>query len=141
MSDPGVALIKEFEGCKLKAYKCPAGVWTIGYGHTGPEVHEGQTITQQEAEVILENDLKKFIDGVDKLVTVELTSNQLGALVSFAFNVGLGNLKSSTLLKILNQGRYVDAAEQFLRWNKAGGKVLPGLTRRREAERLLFLKG
>ena len=139
--NPATTLIKEFEGCKLKAYKCPAGIWTIGYGHTGNDVYEGKTITQQEAEVILENDLKRFVDGVDKLVTVQLTRNQLGALVSFAFNVGLGNFRSSTLLKILNQGRYADAAEQFLRWDKAGGKVLPGLTKRRHAERTLFLKG
>ena len=139
--DSGTQLIKDSEGCKLKAYKCPAGIWTIGYGHTGPDVYAGKVITQQEAEVILENDLKKFVDGVDQLVTVQLTKNQLGALVSFAFNVGLGALKNSTLLKILNQGRYADAAEQFLRWNKAGGKELPGLTKRREAERSLFLKG
>ena len=139
--DAGTQLIKDSEGCKLKAYKCPAGIWTIGYGHTGPDVYAGKVITQQEAEVILENDLKKFVDGVDQLVTVQLTKNQLGALVSFAFNVGLGALKNSTLLKILNQGRYADAAEQFLRWNKAGGKELPGLTKRREAERSLFLKG
>ena len=136
-----ISLIQEFEGLELKAYKCPAGIWTIGYGHTGPEVYEGQTITKDEAEAILNNDLKKFEDGVDKLVTVHLTDNQKAALVSFAFNVGLGNLKNSTLLKMLNQGRYSDAAMQFLRWDKAGGKPLKGLSRRRAAERELFLKG
>lgn len=131
-------LIKSFEGLELEAYLCPANVWTIGYGHTG-NVHEGQTITKQEAEELLDQDLEVFRRGVRKAVTVDLNENQFGALVSFAYNVGIGSLQSSTLLKLLNAGDYAGAADQFLRWNKASGKVLTGLTRRREAERAVFL--
>lgn len=131
-------LIKSFEGLELEAYLCPANVWTIGYGHTG-NVHEGQTITKQEADELLDQDLEVFRRGVRKAVTVDLNENQFGALVSFAYNVGIGSLQSSTLLKLLNAGDYAGAADQFLRWNKASGKVLTGLTRRREAERAVFL--
>lgn len=131
-------LIKSFEGLELEAYLCPADVWTIGYGHTG-NVHEGQTITKQEADELLDQDLEVFRRGVRKAVTVDLNENQFGALVSFAYNVGIGSLQSSTLLKLLNAGDYAGAADQFLRWNKASGKVLTGLTRRREAERAVFL--
>lgn len=131
-------LIKSFEGLELEAYLCPADVWTIGYGHTG-NVHEGQTITKQEADELLDQDLEVFRRGVRKAVTVDLNENQFGALVSFAYNVGIGSLQSSTLLKLLNAGDYAGAADQFLRWNKSRGKVLTGLTRRREAERAVFL--
>ena len=137
--NPAIPLIKEFEGCKLKAYKCPADVWTIGYGHTDG-VKEGDEITQQEADRLLASDVELFTTGVQRLVHSDINRNQLGALVSFSFNVGLGNLRHSTLLRMVNAGDFVGAADQFLRWNKAGGKVLPGLTRRREAERQLFLK-
>ena len=137
--NPAIPLIKEFEGCKLKAYKCPAGVWTIGYGHTDG-VKEGDEITQQEADRLLADDVHSFSAGVQRLVTSDINRNQLGALTSFAFNVGLGNLRHSTLLRLVNKGDFVGAANQFSRWNKAGGKVLAGLTRRREAERKLFLK-
>lgn len=137
--NPAVPLIKEFEGCKLKAYKCPADVWTIGYGHTDG-VKEGDEITQQEADRLLADDVHSFTAGVQRLVTSDINRNQLGALTSFAFNVGLGNLRHSTLLRMVNAGDFLGAANQFLRWNKAGGKVLAGLTRRREAERQLFLK-
>ena len=137
--NPAIPLIKEFEGCKLKAYKCPAGVWTIGYGHTDG-VKEGDEITQQEADRLLADDVHSFSAGVQRLVTSDINRNQLGALTSFAFNVGLGNLRHSTLLRLVNKGDFVGAANQFPRWNKAGGKVLAGLTRRREAERKLFLK-
>ena len=137
--NPAIPLIKEFEGCKLKAYKCPAGVWTIGYGHTDG-VKEGDEITQQEADRLLADDVHSFSAGVQRLVTSDINRNQLGALTSFAFNVGLGNLRHSTLLRLVNKGDFVGAANQFSRWNKAGGKVLAGLTRRREAERQLFLK-
>lgn len=136
--NPAVPLIKEFEGCRLKAYKCPADVWTIGYGHTDG-VKEGDEITQQEADRLLANDVDIFSAGVKRLVRSDINRNQLGALVSFAFNVGLGNLRHSTLLKLLNADDFVGAANQFPRWNKAGGKVLAGLTRRREAEKKLFL--
>ena len=137
--NPAIPLIKEFEGCKLKAYKCPADVWTIGYGHTSG-VKEGDEITQQEADRLLADDVHSFTAGVQRLVTSDINRNQLGALVSFAYNLGLGNLRHSTLLKLVNAGDFVGAANQFSRWNKAGGKVLTGLTRRREAERQLFLK-
>lgn len=137
--NPAIPLIKEFEGCKLKAYKCPADVWTIGYGHTDG-VKEGDEITQQEADRLLASDVELFTSGVQRLVSSDISRNQLGALTSFAFNVGLGNLRHSTLLKLVNAEDFAGAADQFLRWNKAGGKVLPGLTRRREAERQLFLK-
>ena len=137
--NPAVPIIKEFEGCKLKAYVCPAGVWTIGYGHTDG-VKEGDEITQQEADRLLADDVHSFSAGVQRLVTSDINRNQLGALTSFAFNVGLGNLRHSTLLRLVNKGDFVGAANQFSRWNKAGGKVLAGLTRRREAERKLFLK-
>jgi lysozyme len=137
--NPAIPLIKEFEGCKLKAYKCPADVWTIGYGHTDG-VKEGDEITQQEADRLLASDVELFTTGVQRLVSSDISRNQLGALVSFAYNVGLGNLRHSTLLRMVNAGDFVGAANQFLRWNKAGGKVLAGLTRRREAEKQLFLK-
>lgn len=134
----GIALIKEYEGLRLGAYLCSAGVLTIGYGHTGG-VKEGDLITEQKAEQLLQDDLKKFENGVLRLVRVPLTQNQFDALVSFAFNLGVGNLGKSTLLKMLNDRDYKGAAGQFIRWNKAAGKELAGLTRRRLAESALFL--
>ena len=135
----GLALIKSFEGCRLTAYRCPANVWTIGYGSTAG-VKAGQTITQAEAEALLRKDLLRFEVGVEIAVEVPLTDNQFAALVSFAFNVGLGALKSSTLLARLNARNYSEAAAQLDRWNKASGRVLAGLVRRRAAEKALFLK-
>jgi lysozyme len=137
-SPKGIALIKDFEGLRLGAYLCSAGVLTIGYGHTGG-VKEGDLITEQKAEQLLQDDLKKFENGVLRLVRVPLTQNQFDALVSFAFNLGVGNLGKSTLLKMLNDRDYKGAAGQFIRWNKAAGKELAGLTRRRLAESALFL--
>ena len=134
----GIALIKEYEGLRLGAYLCSAGVLTIGYGHTGG-VKEGDLITEQKAEQLLQDDLKKFENGVLRLVRVPLTQNQFDALVSFAFNLGVWNLGKSTLLKMLNDRDYKGAASQFIRWNKAAGKELAGLTRRRIAESELFL--
>ena len=131
-------LIKSFEGLELESYLCPAGIWTIGYGHTG-NVRKGQKITKKEADELLDVDLSVFRKGVRNLVKVPLNQNQFGALVSFAYNVGLGNLKTSTLLRLLNEGNYTGAADQLLRWNKSKGKVLTGLVRRREAERAVFL--
>lgn len=131
-------LIKSFEGLELEAYLCPADVWTIGYGHTG-NVKEGDSVTKAEAEALLEKDLAVFRNGVTRAVKVPLNENQFGALVSFAYNLGIGSLQSSTLLKLLNAGDYAGAADQFLRWNKSKGKVLTGLVRRREAERAVFL--
>jgi len=131
-------LIKSFEGLELEAYLCPANVWTIGYGHT-KGVKKGDKITKEQAEKLLEEDLAFFRNGVKRLVKVALNKNQFGALVSFAYNLGLGSLESSTLLKKLNAGDYQGAADQFPRWNKSKGKVLTGLVRRREAERAVFL--
>lgn len=133
----GLDIIKRFEGLKLKAYKCPAGVWTIGWGHTG-DVKPGATITAHQAEAILDADLDRFELGVDKLAP-GLPSNQFSALVSFSFNVGLEALAKSTLLKKLKSGGPLAAAPEFAKWVRAGGKVLPGLVKRREAERQLFL--
>ncbi|WP_434656946.1 lysozyme [Chromobacterium violaceum] len=135
----GISLIKQFEGVRLAAYQDMVGVWTIGYGHTGPDVKAGMTITQQQADQLLAADLEKFETGVRKAVIVPLNANQFSALVSFSYNLGLGNLRSSTLLRMLNKGDYDGAAAQFPRWNRAGGQAVPGLTRRRKAEQALFL--
>ena len=137
-SQKGIDLIKKFEGCRLEAYKCPAGIWTIGYGHT-KGVQNGQKITQAQAEEFLIEDLKVYEKAVESCVKVPLSQNQFDALVSFCYNCGGEALRTSTLLRLLNEGKYSEAGEQFLRWNKAGGKVLVGLTRRREEERELFL--
>jgi lysozyme len=140
ISPKGVYLIKTFEGCKLNAYLCSAKVQTIGYGHTG-DVKPGDTITQHQAEELLIFDLERFEVGVNDLVKVEITQNQFDALVSLAFNIGLGNFKSSTLLRMINAGDANTAGPQFPRWNKAAGKVNAGLTRRRAAERDLYNTG
>jgi lysozyme len=137
ISQEGIALIKVFEGCKLESYLCAAGVWTIGYGHT-KMVEEGQEITQEEADNILLNDLEIYEEAVLKAVEVPLHQHQFDALVSWTFNLGGANLNASTMLKVINKGEYEDVPAQIKRWNKAGGKVLQGLIRRREAEALLF---
>ncbi len=135
----GLSLIKSFEGCELRAYKCPAGVLTIGYGHTGSDVTPGLVITPHRAEELLQGDLAKFERAVAASLKVSVTPNQFGALVSLAYNIGGAALAKSTLIKRLNAGKPQEAADQFLVWNKAGGKILKGLSRRREAERALFL--
>ncbi|OQS34560.1 lysozyme [Chromobacterium haemolyticum] len=140
ISANGVKLIQQFEGLRLKAYQDAVGVWTIGYGHTGPDVTPGLVITQAQADALLARDLSRFETGVTRLAAVPLHQNQFDALVSFSYNLGLGSLQNSTLLRLLNQRDYAGAAAQFPRWNKAGGKVLPGLTRRRAAEQALFLQ-
>lgn len=134
----GLELIKHFEGCELEAYKCPAGVWTIGYGHI-KGVQEGMTITEMQAEEMLQSELIEYEGYINDLVEVELNQNQFDAMVSWVYNLGGGNLRASTLLKVLNAGNYAGVPEQMLRWNKAGGKVLEGLTRRRQAEADLFV--
>ncbi|MGX4896545.1 lysozyme [Enterobacter roggenkampii] len=142
-SDKGIALIKQFEGCKLTAYQDSVGVWTIGYGWTKPvdgkPIRAGMTINQETAERLLKTGLVSYESDVSRLVKVGLTQGQFDALVSFTYNLGARSLSTSTLLRKLNSGDYAGAADEFLRWNKAGGKVLNGLTRRREAERALFL--
>jgi lysozyme len=137
ISEQGLDLIRRFEGLRLRAYRCPAGVWTIGYGHTGPEVREGMTIGRDEAEAMLRGDLIRFEEGVAKSAGA-CTQGQYDALVSFAFNLGLGALRSSTLLKKHKAGEHRLAAGEFARWIHAGGRKLPGLVRRRAAEAELY---
>lgn len=139
ISEKGIKLIKDFEGCSLNAYKCPANVWTIGYGHTGANVHRGMKITQKEADNMLKQDLTVHCNNVSKLVQVPLNQNQFDALVSLEFNIGYGAFKNSTLLKLLNQKRYHEASSQFDRWVYAGKTKLAGLIRRRNSEKQLFL--
>lgn len=134
-----VDLIKKFEGCRLRAYQCSAGKWTVGWGATGPGIEAGTVWTQRQADERLAEDLKRFEDGVRSLVREPINDNQFAALVSFAYNVGLNNLRRSGLLKHLNAGRTAEAANQFLLWNRVGSYVIPGLTRRREEERKVFL--
>lgn len=137
ISQEGLALIKKFEGCRLKAYRCSANVLTIGYGHTGG-VKEDDTISQPEADELLEKDIAKFEEYVNDNVIVELKQHQFDALVAWTFNLGPGNLRESTMLKKLNNGDYESVPFEMRRWNKAGGKTLDGLIRRRNAEALLF---
>ena len=140
ISNKGIELIKQFEGCRLKAYQDSVGVWTIGYGHT-EGVEEGMEISQHQADIMLGSDLVKYANYINEYVTVSLNQNQFDALTSWVYNLGPGNLKSSTMLKVLNEGSYDDVPFQIKRWNKAGGKVLKGLVRRREAEAELFATG
>lgn len=142
----GVALIKEFEGFVPRWYLDPVGVWTIGYGHTdaagSPKraTSPNLVLTEAEATAILQRDLVQYEDAVKRAVRVPINENQFAALVSFTYNLGAGSLGRSTLLRKLNDGDYAGAADEFPRWNKAGGRVLNGLVRRRAAERDLFLR-
>ncbi|MDO5086614.1 MAG: DUF1521 domain-containing protein [Comamonadaceae bacterium] len=138
MSQAGLNMVKKYEGLYTKAYYCPAGVLTIGYGHTGPDVKPGQRITAAQAENLLRKDMAQFENAVKRLVKVPLTQGQFDALVSFSFNVGAGALGKSTLLKKLNAGDYAGAQAEFKRWNKGGGRVLPGLVKRRAEEAQMF---
>ena len=134
-------LIKEFEGCKLAAYRCPAGIWTIGFGHTGQDVYKGLTITQRQADKLLEKDA--YVSGlwVDKLVTIKLNQNQYDSLVSFIFNLGPAQFRASTLRAKINRGASPEEiATQFMRWVFASGVKLKGLIKRREREAQLFMK-
>jgi|TARA_B100002019_G_scaffold102230_1_gene88146 lysozyme len=137
ISPEGLALIKKFEGCELEAYQCSAGVWTIGYGHT-KGVEEGMTITKDQAEQMLLEELVEYEVAVEEAVDNQLDQCMFDALVSWTYNLGPTNLNNSTMLKVLNAGEYDEVPAQIKRWNKAGGKVLQGLIRRREAEALLF---
>lgn len=140
----GLRLLKELEGCRLKAYKCQGGIPTIGYGSTFYEddtpVRIGDLISSSDAETLLQNTLRSFEDGVARSVTVPLSGNEFSALVCFAFNVGLGAFRSSSLLRYLNQGNYQSASLEFGKWVIAGGKTSKGLKARREKEKALFLK-
>jgi lysozyme len=131
-----IELIKKFEGCCLKAYKCPAGIWTIGWGQTGKEVCEGLTWTQTNADNHLHDAASHAIDQLIKSSPVLLDDchNRIAALADFVYNLGIGNYNSSTLKKHVDSGEWSAAKQEILRWNKAGGHVLAGLTRRRQAE-------
>jgi lysozyme len=148
LSDAGAHLIQHFEGClekqsdgRYRAYRCPANVLTIGWGTTNEGSNHFDTTsrwTAEECHAAFLKDMQSFENGVKKLVKVELNQNRFDALTSFAYNCGLGNLKSSTLLKKVNARDWDGAAKEFRKWNKGGGKVLPGLVRRRDSEALLF---
>jgi len=139
----GLALIKKFEGLRTKAYRDAVGVWTIGYGHTSmagaPKVTPGLVITESEAESILRRDLVQYEKAVEAALVRSPTQNQFDAMASFCFNVGPANFRKSSILRHFNQGDSRKAADAFSLWTKAGGKVLPGLVRRRAEERQLFL--
>ena len=136
----GIELIKKFEGLRLESYKCPAGVWTIGYGTT-KGIKEGQKITKEQAEKMLMDTYLQCESQVAKMVTVPLKQHQLDALVSFVYNLGQGALRGSTLLRRLNSGNYSGAAEEFDKWVFANGVKLKGLVARRQAERDMFEGG
>ena len=138
-SEEGIALTKSFEGLRLEAYRDCAGIWTIGYGHTGPTILEGMTITEAEAELLLRADLADAIACVNKAVNTSITQSQFDAMVDFCFNAGRGNFLQSSLLRKINLQDVEGAAAQFGLWIHAGGEVVSGLVCRRAAERELFL--
>lgn len=141
ISAKGLALIKSFEGCQLQAYPDPgtgSDPWTIGYGHTGPEVVPGLMIDQEQADTYLQDDVSTFEQCVEAALLNDVTQDEFDAMVCFAFNVGCKAFSGSTMLRLVNAGDKEGAASQFIRWNKAGGRVMAGLTRRRQAERDLF---
>ncbi len=138
ISQNGLSLIREFEGCKLEAYRCASNIWTIGIGTT-KNVKPGMKITLAQAEEMLHRDLEEFEVAIAKYVKVALNQNQFDALACWVYNCGVGALVNSTLLKKLNAGDYKGAGAEFKRWNKGGGKVLTGLTKRRAEEAKLFL--
>ena len=139
----GLDLIKRFEGFRARAYRCPSGVWTIGYGHTSaagaPEVTSTMEMSLADGETILARDAAKFAEGVAAAITMILSAPQFSALVSFAYNVGLGNFRKSSVLAAVNAGDLAAVPRRLQLWNRAGGKVLAGLARRRAAEAELFL--
>ena len=137
-SKDGLTLTEQFEGCRLVAYQDQVGVWTIGYGHTGSGVVSGLTITQDQAEDLLTSDVAASAAYVNAAVMVELQQNEFDALVDFVFNLGRGAFAGSTLLKNLNAGQFDAAAAQFDLWDHAGGQVVAGLLRRRQAEQAMF---
>lgn len=140
ISEEGLSIIKKFEGCELESYLCPAGVWTIGYGHT-KGVKEGDKINKEEAEYLLQEEMIEYENYINDLVEVPLQQHMFDALVSWVYNLGSGNLQSSTLLRVLNEGKYDEVPAQIRRWNKSNGQVLEGLVRRREAEAVMFMGG
>jgi lysozyme len=139
-SQKGLALTAQFEGLRLTAYQDSVGVWTIGYGHTGADVHPSLSITQQQASDLLLKDVASAVAAVNRFVRVPLTQNQFDALVDFVFNLGAGTFSTSTLLRELNNGNFAAAAAQFPLWVHAKHEILPGLVTRRKAEQALFLE-
>ncbi len=143
VTDEGLRLIMRFEGFRAHAYRDPVGIWTIGYGHTSmagpPRVHRGMVVTRAEAAAILRRDVDMFAGGVRRLVRVELTDSQFSALVSFAYNVGLGALARSSVLKAVNARQFDAVPRRLALWVKAGGRRLPGLVKRRAAEAAMFV--
>lgn len=138
ISEHGLELIKRHEGLRLNAYLDAVGVPTIGYGHTGQDVHLGLTITEHQADALLRQDVREAEDCIEANVQVDLTQGQFDALCSFVFNLGCGAFIRSTLLRLLNDGDYAGAGQQFGRWVNAGGQPLPGLVKRRGDELALF---
>jgi len=137
-SGSGLALTCSFEGLRLQAYQDSVGRWTIGYGHTGPEVRAGLSITEAEAEALLRSDVAAAVTCVQRAVQTAINQDQFDALVDFCFNTGRGNFLNSTLLKMVNRGDFSSAADQFGLWVHAGPQVCHGLVRRRAAEAALF---
>ena len=137
-SNIGFQMTRSFEGLSLSAYQDCAGIWTIGFGHTGPDVTPGRTITEAEAETLLHADLANAVTCVNRAVRASIQQPQFDALVDFCFNVGRGNFLSSTLLRLVNLSDFTQAATQFALWTHAGGEVVPGLVRRRKAEAECF---
>lgn len=137
----GLSLTEQCEGCQLTAYQDQVGKWTIGYGHTGSDVTPGLTITMDQAQQLLQQDVAKASACVNDNVTVQLTQDEFDALVDFVFNLGPGNFEGSTLLRDLNTGDFTAAAGQFELWDHAGGAVVAGLLRRRQQEEALFESG
>jgi len=140
INEAGIDLIKTFEGCRYKAYQCPAGIWTCGYGSTGPDVDPNTEWTPEQAIARLTSDLNKFGAGIEKHLTQPASDNQFSAMVCLAYNIGLGNFGKSSVLRLHNENDLKGAADSFLMWTKAAGRTLPGLVRRREAERTLYSK-
>ena len=138
-STTGLALTKSFEGLRLEAYQDVAGVWTIGYGHTAPNLLPGMKISQADADAMLRADVSVAVAHVNSCVTADIEQHHFDALVDFCFNVGCRNLSQSTLLRKLNLADVDGAAAQFVLWVNAGGKRVEGLARRREAERVMFI--
>jgi len=137
-SKSGLSLTESCEGCRCDAYQDVSGVWTIGYGHTGPDVHAGLCITEQQAEAMLAQDISGAADFVNRSVTVPLTQDEFDGLVDFVFNIGTGAFEKSTMLVDLNAGNFAAAAAQFQVWDHAGGKVVAALLQRRNEEAQLF---
>jgi len=138
ISQDGIDLIKKFEGFSSRAYLCPAGVLTIGFGHTGKDIKRTDIITEENAEDLLKSDLAWVEEVINEKTKTELTQNQFDALCSLVYNIGASAFSNSTLLRLINAGNLAAVPAQFLRWDKANGKPLAGLTRRREAEKKLW---